>query len=322
MRLGLLSTARINVKLVAGARAATGVEVVAVGSRNRERAAAAAAELGIPRAHGSYEAVLEDPDVDAVYVPLPNGLHADWAIRALEAGKHVLCEKPLTRSPDEAEVVFDVAQQAGRVLAEGFMWRHHPQALRLVALVQEGAVGTLRLVRGSFAFDLSGSPDDVRWSGALAGGALMDVGCYCVSAVRLLAGEPVEAAAVRVEGGTGVDAVLAGTLRCPGDTIGIVDCAFAGTHRHSLEVVGDEGRIVIADPWHCVAPGIDLYRDGTAERIEIEPRNPYACELEDLAAAARGDAPPRFGRADGVGQARAIAALYRAAAEGRTVPVA
>ena len=258
MRLGLLSTARINVKLMAGARAADGVEVVAIGSRDRERAAAAAAELGIPRAHGSYEAVLEDPEVDAVYVPLPNGLHVDWATRALEAGKHVLCEKPLTRSPEEAEVAFDAAQQAGCVLAEGFMWRHHPQALRLVELVREGAVGTLRLVRGSFAFDLSGSPGDVRWSGALAGGALMDVGCYCVSAVRLLAGEPVQATAVRVDGGDGVDAVLVGTLRCPGDAIGIVDCAFAGAPRHSLEVVGDEGRIVLSDPWHCVAPGIDV----------------------------------------------------------------
>ena len=190
LRLGLLSTAAINAKLLGGVRAAEGVEVVAVASRDRERAEAYAAEHGIGRAHGSYEALLADDEVDAVYVPLPNSLHVPWSIRALQAGKHVLCEKPLTRRPEEAQAAFDAADRAGRVLAEAFMWRHHPQALRLQELVRERAVGNLRLIRATFCFDLlsADDPGNVRLDATLDGGGLMDVGCYCVSAMRLLAG--------------------------------------------------------------------------------------------------------------------------------------
>ena len=142
LRLGLLSTADINRKLLGGARVAEGVEVVAVASRDRERAEAYAAEHGLGRAHGSYEALLADPEVDAVYVPLPNSLHVPWSIKALQAGKHVLSEKPLTRRPEEAQAAFDAADRAGRVLAEAFMWRHHPQAHRLRELLREHVVGT------------------------------------------------------------------------------------------------------------------------------------------------------------------------------------
>ena len=140
LRVGLLSTANINRLLLGGARAAEGVEVVAVASRDGARAEAFATEHGIGRAHGSYDALLGDADVDAVYVPLPNSLHVEWSIRALEAGKHVLCEKPLTRHPDQAEAAFDAAEHAGRVLAEAFMWRHHPQARRVRELAGDGAM--------------------------------------------------------------------------------------------------------------------------------------------------------------------------------------
>ena len=172
MRLGLLSTARINELLVAGARQVHGVEVVAIGSRERERADAQARALGIPRAHGSYEALLADPDVEAVYVALPNSLHVEWSLRALHAGRHVLCEKPLSRRPDDVERAFDAAERRGLVLAEAFMWRHHAQAHRLVELLEE--IGEPRLVRASFSFLLERA-DDVRLQTALDGGALMDV---------------------------------------------------------------------------------------------------------------------------------------------------
>src|SRR5215208_6149772 len=210
LRVGLLSTANINRLILGGARAAEAVEVVAVASRDGARAEAFADEHGIGRAHGSYDALLADAEVDAVYIPLPNSLHVEWSIRALEAGKHVLCEKPLSRHPEEVERAFDAAAASGRVLAEAFMWRHHPQARRLVELLPR--VGELRLVRAAFCFRLD-YPGDVRLSRELEGGALMDVGCYCVSGSRLVAGEPTEVSAVQMEGGEGVDVRFAATMR-------------------------------------------------------------------------------------------------------------
>ena len=319
LRVGLLSTANINRLLLGGARAAEGVEVVAVASRDRERAESFAAEHGLGRAHGSYDALLEDAGVDAVYVPLPNSMHVEWSIRALEAGKHVLCEKPLTRHPEQAEAAFDAAERAGRVLAEAFMWRHHPQALRLRELVAGGAVGSLRLVRGSFSFDIFGMdrPDDVRLQAGLEGGGLMDVGCYCVSALRLLAGEPERVAGRRIDGGDGVDVRFAGTLAFAGGVLGSFDCGLDMVGRHELEVVGDTASLLLADPWHGRSASIELRRPDGAERVPVASANPYARELEDLAAAVRGERAHPFGRADAVGQARTIAALYRAAESGR-----
>ena len=318
LRVGLLSTANINEKLLGGARAAEGVEVVAVASRAAGRAEGYAAEHGIARAHGSYDELLGDAEVDAVYVPLPNSLHVPWSIRALEAGKHVLCEKPLTRHPADAEAAYDAAERAGRVLAEGFMWRHHPQALRLRELLGEGAVGELRLVRAAFSFDIfgAGRPDDVRLQAGLDGGGLMDVGCYCVSAMRLLAGEPEAVSGRRIDGGDGVDVRFTGTLAFAGGVLGSFDCGLDMVARSELEVVGDAGSLLLSDPWHSRAPLIELRRPGGTETVEVAAADPYACELEDFAAAVRGERPHPFGRADAVGQARAIAALYRAAESG------
>ena len=318
LRFGLLSTANINLALLGGAEAAEGIEVVAVASRSPERAQAYAAEHGIARAHGSYEALLGDPDVEAVYVPLPNSLHVEWSIRALEAGKHVLCEKPLTRHPRDAEAAFDAADRAGRVLAEAFMWRHHPQARRLQELASEGAVGRPRLVRAAFSFDIFGAdrPDDVRLQAGLEGGGLMDVGCYCVSAMRLLAGEPLTVSGRRIDGGDGVDVRFTGTLAFAGGMLGSFDCGLDMVARSELELVGDSGSLFVSDPWHSRSAGIELRRPGGNEPIAVPAADPYACELEDFAAAVRGERPHPFGRADAVGQARAIAALYRAAESG------
>jgi predicted dehydrogenase len=322
LRWGLLSTARINDKLLAGARSTDEAEVVAVASRDGDRARAWADERGIERAHGSYEALLEDPGVDAVYISLPNALHVPWSLLALGAGKHVLCEKPLTRRPEEAEAAFDAAEARGLQLAEAFMWRHHPQARRMRALVEEGAIGTLRLVRGVFSFPLS-DHGNVRMAGDLEGGALMDLGCYCVSGARLLAGaEPERAYGEQVIGGGGVDIAFAGTLRFPGEVLAQFDCAFTVGGRDELEAIGDAGSLFLDDPWHSLEPVIELHRDGAVERVEADRANPYGCELADFARAVRGEAPPLLGRADALGQARAIAALYRAADTGAPVAIA
>jgi D-xylose 1-dehydrogenase (NADP+, D-xylono-1,5-lactone-forming) len=302
---------------VAGARLADEVELVAIGSRSRERAQAQAAQYGIERVHGSYEELLADPDVEAVYIPLPNALHVEWSVRALEAGKHVLCEKPMSRHPEEVERAFDAAERSGLVLAEAFMWRHHPQARRLVELLPR--IGQLRLVRASFSFPL-GDPGNVRLSRQLEGGALMDVGCYCVSGCRLVAGEPLEVGATEVEGGDGVDARLAATLRFDGDVLGHFDCALDCAARHDLEVAGAHGSLLLRDPWHSLEPVIEVRAaDGSVERVEAERENPYTCELRDFAAAVAGEREPLLGRDDALGQARAISALYESAATGRPV---
>ena len=310
MRLGLLSTARINELLVAGARQTGSVEVAAIGSREEATAEAQARSLDVPRAHGSYEELIADPGVDAVYVALPNSLHVEWSVRALEAGKHVLCEKPLSRHPQDAERAFEVAESRGLVLAEAFMWRHHPQALRLLEL--RGQLGELRLIRASFSFLLS-RPGDIRLNASLEGGALMDVGCYCVSAARLLAGEPLSVYAQEVRGGDGVDVRLTAVLRFAGDVLATIDCGLDLAARDELEVTGTDGVLWLDDPWHSRSPVIELRRAEGIERVELERRDPYACELEDFAAAVAGERAQRFGRQDAVAQARVIAALYASA---------
>ena len=176
LRLGILSTAHINRLVIAGARESDRVEVTAVGSRDLSRAEAYAREWGIERAYGSYDELLADPDVDAVYNPLPNSMHVEWSIRALEAGKHVLCEKPLSRRPDDVERAFDVADREGRILTEAFMYRHNPQTARLKELVDGGTIGDLRVVRAAFSFTITDDAN-IRLAADLDGGALMDVGC-------------------------------------------------------------------------------------------------------------------------------------------------
>jgi D-xylose 1-dehydrogenase (NADP+, D-xylono-1,5-lactone-forming) len=318
VRWGVLSTARINEKVLAGAGASDQVDVLAVASRTQAGAEAYAREHGIERAHGSYEALLADPDVEAVYVSLPNSLHVEWAIRALEAGKHVLCEKPLSRRAAEAERAFDVARSSGRLLMEAFMYRHNPQTARLVELIEEGAIGRLRMVRASFSFHLD-DPGNVRLSRELEGGSLMDVGCYCVNGVRLLCGEPQRVHGEQLIGGGGVDVAFAGVLGFAEDVLAHFDCGFVLSPRDELVLLGEQGSMRLADPWHCLTPGIELLRSGGPESIAIEPANSYRLELENLSAAIRGTGAPLLGSEDALGQARAIEALYASADERRVV---
>ncbi len=318
IRWGILSTANINRLVLAGAAGSDQVEIAAVASRDGARAAAYARDHGIPQAYGSYEELLADPTLDAIYVSLPNALHVTWATRALQAGKHVLCEKPLSRHPEQVEALFDAAERAGRHCMEAFMWRHNPQTKRLAALIADGAIGELRLIRAAFSFPLT-NPANVRLQPDLDGGALMDVGCYCVSACRLLAGEPVRVTGQQVVGSSGVDLRFAGTLAFDGPVLAHFDCAVDLPDRSELEAIGSEGSIRVRDPWHCRRPELRLQRGDQVEVIEIEGADSYRLELENLGAAIRGEATPLLGRAESVGQARAIEALYRAADGGEAV---
>ncbi len=315
---GILSTARINDLFLAGARQSSALEVAAVASRDQARADSYAREHGIERAHGSYEDLLADPEVDVIYNPLPNSMHVEWSVRALEAGKHVLCEKPLSRRVAEVERAFDVAEGQGRLLMEAFMYRHHPQTRRLGELVAEGAIGRLRLVRAAFSF-AAHDPTNIRLIAGLDGGALMDVGCYCLSGARLIAGEPERVSAEQVIGGDGVDVAFAAAMRFPGDVLAHFDAGLALASRDELEVVGEDGSLFLDDPWHCRAPLIELRRDGDTRQIEIERADSYQLEAENMSAAIRGDAPLLLGREDALGQARAIEALYQAADSGTSV---
>ena len=315
MRIGLLSTARINRAILAGAAETDRAEVVAVASRDAALAHAYAAEHGIGTAHGSYEALLADPGVDAVYISLPNGMHHEWTMRALAAGKHVLCEKPYTRRAAEVEEAFDAADAGGLVLTEAFMYRHHPQTAAIARLVSEGALGRVLAVKAVFSFPLT-DLTNVRAIPELDGGALMDVGCYCVSGSRLVAGEPESVLAEQVTGETGVDMALHGTLRFPGDVVAQIEASFLAPERQLLEVVGEAGVLRAEAPWRVDWGGdLLLEREGRKEVVAVESANAYTRELEDLADAIDGNAPALLGRADALGQARTIEALYRSAAE-------
>ena len=319
LRLGLLSTARINREILSGATASDRVEVLGVASRELSRAREYAQANGIERAYGSYDELLADVDIDAVYISLPNALHHEWTMRALEAGKHVLCEKPYSRSPIEVREAFEAAARAGLVLTEAFMWRHHPQTALVSSLVSDGRIGRLRVVRSAFTFRI-GSDADIRLRPDLDGGALMDVGCYCVSGSRLLAGEPERAAGESVVDASGVDVAFVGVLRFPGDVVAHFEASFVAPRRQELVAVGEDGTLVVTAPWRVDWGGaIEIHRDGRVERIDVPAGDAYRLELESLADAVSGLSPPLLGHDDALGQARTIAALYDSARDGRFV---
>jgi xylose dehydrogenase (NAD/NADP) len=315
IRWGIMGTARINEKLMRGARGTDTAELIAVGSRAAGTGEAYAADHGIPKAHASYEALLADAEVDAVYISLPNHLHHPWTMKAIAAGKHVLCEKPYTRHPEEVDEAWTAAEAAGVVLMEAFMWRHTPQAARLSELT--GSIGELVQVRSTFSHRLE-DDTDIRVSAELKGGSLMDVGCYCISGARLIAGEEPELVyGEQVTNAEGVDRRFTAYLRFPSGLTATFHCGFDSFHE-SLEVTGRSGTVFLPDPWHSVR-GV-LIVDGEEQTVEV--RNPYQCELEDMAAAIHGAKAPRLGRADAMGQARAIEALYRSAETGAPVSLA
>ena len=312
VRWGIVSTANINRKVIPGAKASPKVDLVGVASRAQDRAEQYASWWEIPRAYGSYEALLADDEIDAVYISLPNTLHCEWSIKALEAGKHVLCEKPLSRHPEEVVEAFDAAERTGRLLSEAFMWRHNPQTARLKELVDQGAIGELRLVRSTFSYSLY-DESNIRLQPEVEGGSLMDVGCYNVSGSRFFGGEPERVFGEAWYGPTGTDWVFAGTMRFPGDVIATFDCGTALTNRDELEAIGSEGSLFVDDPWHCLKPGIELRRDDGVERIELDQVDSYRLELENMSDAIRGRGELLLAREDAMGQARALEALHTSA---------
>jgi xylose dehydrogenase (NAD/NADP) len=315
VRWGLLSTARINdLAVLRPARQTDRAEVIAVASRDEGRARAYAREHGVERAYGSYEALLGDPDVEAVYISLPNSLHVDWSIRALEAGKYVLCEKPLSRHPEEVVRAFAAAESAGRLLMEAFMYRHHDQTRRLAETVEAGTIGELRQLRSSFSFTLD-DPADVRLSPELDGGALMDLGCYCISGCRLLAGEPELVVGRQHIGPSGVDVRFAALLQFSGDIFAQFHCGFDLPDASGLEAIGSKERVLVREPVRCIDPHLEL----NGERVEVEDVDRYFLQLENFSSAIRGEAEPLLGRDDALAQARVIDALYRSAASGTAV---
>ena len=316
---GIISTADINRKVIPGAKASPKVDLVAVASRTQERADVYAQEWGIERAYGSYDALLADPEIEAVYISLPNTMHCEWSVKSVEAGKHVLCEKPFTRHPEEIDTAWDAADKAGRLLSEAFMYRHNPQAKKLRELIESGAIGEVRLIRSAFSYSLY-DEDNIRLRTDVEGGALMDVGCYCVSGSRLAAGaEPVSVHGQAWYGPSGTDWVFTGSMRFPGDVLATFDCGTALPNRDELEVIGSEGSLFLDDPWHANKPVIERRSDGKVERIELEREDSYRLELENVGDAANGEAELLLGREDAMGQARALEALHRSAQSGEPV---
>jgi predicted dehydrogenase len=312
VRWGILGTGDINDRFLPGARLTDAVEIVAVGSRTPARAAAFAERHDIPRAHGTYEELLADPGVEAIYNALPNSLHHEWTIKALAAGKHVLCEKPYTRHAAEVDEAFDAADRAGLVLSEAFMWRHHPQARRLVESMP--GIGELQAIRATFGYVQEGAAD-VRLRPDLDGGSLMDVGCYCVSGSRLITGEePDVVYGVALSGPTGVDIRFSGMLHFPSGVVAEFISGFTSTH-HTLEAIGSGGALMLTNPWQ--GQPVSIVRDGVETKLDGE--NAYKLELEDVGRAIRGEGAPLLGRADAMGQARTLDGLLRSAETGQPV---
>jgi predicted dehydrogenase len=323
LRWGLLSTARINRALIPPLRASARNELIAVASRELETAKAYAAEWSIPRAYGSYDELLADPEIDVIYTPLPNSLHTEWTIKATQAGKHVLCEKPLALSTDEVDAMDAAAKQAGVVVAEAFMYRHHPQTLKVKEMVDDGAIGTLRLVRGAFTYNLTRTAD-VRLDRALGGGSVWDVGCYPISYACYIAGaEPIEVSGWQVTGQTGVDETFVGQMRFASSVHAQFDCGFRAAFRTYVELVGSDGMIQVPHPFK---PGlnerISVMRGDDVQTITIPGQELYIGEVEDMADAILLGKPPRVSLTDSRGNVAAIVALLRSARENRPLPVA
>ena len=324
LRWGVLSTAKIGrTKVIPGIARAEHCEVVAIASRDRATAEGVAASLEIPGVHGSYESLLADDTVDAVYIPLPNHLHAQWAIAALEAGKHVLCEKPLALTAAEAEGMVEVAERTGRQLMEAFMYRLHPSWVAVRALVAAGRIGRLTAVQSWFSYH-NDDPANIRNILEAGGGALYDIGCYNVNLSRMLFGaEPdrVEAIQVRDPVG-GTDIVTAGLLGF-GDGVSTFTCSTRAEDDQRVDIYGTAGRIRLEIPFNIppdrptrvfVSAGGEPPVAPATETLTFEPADPYTVEAEAFATAVLSGRPIPVPPADAIANLRVIERLFSAAA--------
>ena len=281
---GLLSTARINRALIPPLQVSKRNHLLAVGSRSQASADAYAKEKKIERAYGSYESLLADPDIDVLYNSLPNHLHAEWTIKAVEAGKHVLCEKPIALSVDEVDAIKSAAHKHGRIVAEAFMYRHHPQTLKVQEIVRSGSLGTLKLIRGSYSY-VNSREDDVRFNLEMGGGSIWDVGCYPISYARTVVGEaPLEVFGWQVTGQTGIDDTFVGQMRFRDDVIAQFDSSFVIPYHVFMEIIGSEGTLNIPHPFK---PGVNekiyITREEKTETITVKGQELYLGEVEDMA---------------------------------------
>ncbi|MBC7785154.1 MAG: Gfo/Idh/MocA family oxidoreductase [Burkholderiales bacterium] len=329
LRWGILGTGNIARQFAAGVMESDRGELATVGSRSAGAANSFAAKFTIPHAHGSYDAMLASADVDAIYISLPNTMHHEWTIKALQAGKHVLCEKPIGVTLAEAQEMFDVANHCGKVLIEAFMYRAHPQTLKVMELVRSGVVGQVNLIRTSFCYRVRKTEGNIRFNAGLAGGALMDVGCYCLSFSRLVAGEePTTLAAVSRTHQSGVDEQTSVIARFPGGAVAEFTVGMMTQADNTAYICGDEGYLRIPVPWkpvpgkgeiilaHSTPPRQDS--PGTAPVVPQpvsypidDPRPLYAIEADAFSAAVLDSAAPFVSTAETLGNMAALETLRK-----------
>lgn len=291
LRWGIMGCAQIATGSVMPAiqESETGV-IRAVASRGLEKSSSVAAEFGIEQAYGSYEELLADPEVDAVYIPLPNHLHCEWVIRAAGAGKHVLCEKPIALNSREAAEMVEACRKAGVHLAEAYMYRHHPRINELQVIIASGEIGAVRTIRGTFTYNDATDTSNIRFNAAWGGGSLYDVGCYPLTVARLLFGTEPEAVTVHAlfsPEHDNVDMVASGLVEFPGGKSLIFDCGMWAYNRQLLEVLGTQGRIEIPMPFNARFDDAEffVYAGGEPRRVEAVGANPYVQQADHFARA-------------------------------------
>ena len=328
VNIGILGAANIAKLFIEAARPSANVRIGAVASRDAAKGKAFAAALGVPVVHESYNALLADPAIDAIYNPLPNNLHAEWSIRAAEAGKHVLCEKPLCLTSREAIAMFDAAERHGVFMVEGYPYRCQPQTIALRKLLAERAVGTLQTLHASFGFKLL-DKSNIRFDPSLGGGALMDAGSYPVSFIRTVAGErATQVHAVGRWSDAGVDETMVGTLEHPSGLLAQFSCSFSTARHRRATLIGDEGTITSSyynDTSEMMPPLIDITRgvpwDAPRETLRLPAMSGFLAEAEAFAALVREgwSAWPGATPAESLDIARTLEALKESAQTGRTV---
>ena len=317
---GIIGTARINRSLIPPLKQSLRNRLLGVASRSSENARRYTQERDIERYYGSYEEMLGDPDIDIVYIPLPNNLHAEWSIKAAKAGKHVLCEKPLALSVEEVDRMQAAAAQNNVYITEAFMYRHHARTLRAKELIEDGAIGQVQHIKGAFSFPLN-REGDVRFSPDLGGGSLWDVGCYPLSFARYLLGtEPVEVKGEMVEGESGIDLSFYAHMRFPDNVLVQFDSSFHSQFRMWIEVTGSEGVMYIPMAYKPDPRSAIHITRGNEETIEYIFGNLlYLDEVEDLAEAVLTGTPPRISLEESRHNIAAIRALYLSAKENTVV---
>ena len=327
IRWGILSTANINDALIDPIRWASRSELAAVASRSQAKAEAYAKEKGIPKAHGSYEALLADPGIDAIYISLPNTLHCEWTVKAAEAGKHVLCEKPITPTLAELDEVEAAAKANNVTIFEAFMYLHHPQTLKVKEMIQSGQLGDLQLINSWFAYYLPPEDsDNIRLAPDLAGGSLWDVGVYpnSLAIVMAQAGAPVEVWASQIKGETGIDVSMVAQLKFANGVVAQISSGFRSPFREGAQIVGSDGRLRINEPWkpHQSGRGSRIAFDSRAdveETIEFPHSDPYQHEVEAMEACVLDGAEPVVPLSLSRDFLRSVLAIYKSADTGQPV---